>query len=150
MLRRCPLLLTLLTFLITSTANAEVLNIDAAEAARLAATGIPVVDVRTEGEWRETGIVPGSRLMTYFDEQGRSDATAWLQQLKPVAKPNQPVIIICRSGNRSQAVAQMLSQQAGYRTVYNVKEGVRGWAKEGRTLTPASPAQLACKPPRVC
>ncbi|MGE5386113.1 MAG: rhodanese-like domain-containing protein [Betaproteobacteria bacterium] len=147
MLRRC---LLLLTALLAFGARAEVINIDAAEAARLSAGGVPLVDVRTEGEWRDTGVVPGSRLITYFDEQGRSDASVWLEKLKPIAKPDQPVIVICRSGNRSQKVAQMLSQQAGYRTVYNVKEGVRGWAKEGRALTPATTAQVGCKPPRTC
>lgn len=143
-------ILFLLAAFIASSARAEVINIDAAETARLAASGVPVVDVRTAGEWRETGVIPGSRLLTYFDEQGRSDAATWLEKLKPAAKPDQPVIIICRSGNRSQAVAQMLSQHAGYRTVYNVKEGVQGWTKAGRTLTPARTAQPACKPPRVC
>lgn len=129
--------------------HAEVLQIDNAELARLSATGVPVIDVRTAAEWRDTGVVPGSRLLTFFDEQGRSDSAAWLEKLKSIAKPGQPVIVICRSGNRSQKVAQMLSQQAGYRTVYNVKEGIGAWAKDGRTLVPAN-ANADCKPPRQC
>ena len=52
-------------------AYAEVVNVDNAELARLAASGVPVIDVRTEGEWKQTGVIGGSKLVTYFDEQGK-------------------------------------------------------------------------------
>ena len=131
-------------------ARAEVVDIGNAELARLLAAGVPVVDIRTEREWKESGIVPGSRLLTFFDERGRADPPAWLQKLQGVAKPDQPVIVICRSGNRTQAASQFLSEQAGYQMVYNVKGGIRAWEKEGRPLTPWTstlancPAGVAC------
>jgi hypothetical protein len=59
---------------------------------------------------------------------GRVDAAAWLAKVQGVAKPDQPVIVICRSGNRTRAASQLLSQQAGYAKVYNVKDGIRAWA----------------------
>ena len=133
------LLLSLLAF----SARAEIIDIDNAELARLAIAGVPVIDIRTEGEWKESGIVPGSKLITLFDDKGRPDPD-WLAKVKGVAKPDQPVIIICRSGNRTKVASQMLSQQAGYQKVYNVKDGIRGWAKEGRTLSPATSAVAAC------
>lgn len=141
MIRR--LVFALLVALMASTARAEIVDIDNAELARLAIAGVPVIDIRTEGEWKESGIVPGSKLITLFDEKGRADP-AWLEKVKGVAKPDQPVIIICRSGNRTKAASQMLSQQAGYQKVYNVKDGIRGWAKEGRTMSPATSAVAAC------
>ena len=42
-------------------------------------------------------------------------------------------MIICRTGNRTQIGAQMLSQ-AGYSQVYNVQRGIMGWLKEGRPV----------------
>jgi rhodanese-related sulfurtransferase len=131
-------------------ARAEVVDIGNAELARLLAAGVPVVDIRTEGEWKESGIVPGSRLLTFFDERGRADPPAWLQKLQGVAKPDQPVIVICRSGNRTQAASQFLSQQAGYRTVYNVKDGIRAWAAEGRALAPMTSAVAGCPAGASC
>lgn len=124
-------------------AHAEVIDIDNAELARLSAAGVPVIDIRTEGEWKETGIVPGSRLITLFDEKGHADP-AWLEKVKGVAGPQQPVIVICRSGNRTKAASQLLSQQAGYQTVYNVKAGIRAWAGESRPLAPAAGALATC------
>lgn len=123
--------------------RAEVVDIDNAELARLAAAGVPVIDIRTAGEWKETGIVAGSRLITLFDERGRADAPAWVDKVKGVARPEQPVVLICRSGNRTRAATQLLTQN-GYTKIYNVKDGIRAWAKEGRPLTPAATAIATC------
>ena len=137
-------LVAFLLLLATSlSARAEVVDITNAELARLAISGVPVIDIRTEGEWKETGVVPGSRLITLFDEKGRADAPAWLAKVKEVAKPEQPVIVICRSGNRTKAASDLLSRQAGYAKVYNVKDGIRAWAAEGRTLVPSASAASA-------
>ncbi len=125
-------------------ARAEVIDIDNAELARLMATGVPVIDIRTEGEWKDTGVLPGSRLITLFDERGRADAPAWLEKVKEVAKPGQPVIVICRSGNRTQAASRLLTQQGGYATVYNVKDGIRAWTAQGRPLFPPKSAVATC------
>jgi rhodanese-related sulfurtransferase len=124
--------------------RADVVNIDNVELARLAASGVAVIDIRTAPEWKETGVIPGSKLMTFFDENGQSDPPAWLTKLKAVVKPEQPVILICRSGNRTRAATQFLAQQAGYRTVYNASTGINSWAREGRPLVPASSAVATC------
>lgn len=138
------LLFSLLASLPALSVHAEVINIDNAELARLSAAGVPVIDIRTEGEWKETGVVPGSRLITLFDEKGRADGRAWLEKVKAIAQPDKPVIVICRSGNRTTAASQFLSQEAGYKTVYNVKDGIRAWAKESRPLAPAASAVATC------
>jgi len=119
-------------------AHAEVINIDNAELVRLTVSGVPLVDIRTEAEWKEGGVVAGSKQLTFFDEAGRSDPPQWLEKLKAVTKPGQPVILVCRSGRRSSAAAQFLSGEASYKTVYNVSKGMKGWVGEGRPLVPAA------------
>lgn len=131
--------------------RAEVVDIGNAELARLLAAGVPVIDIRTAGEWRETGVVPSSRLLTLFDERGRADAPAWLQRVQGIAPADEPVIVICRSGNRTRTASQILSQQGGYRTVYNVRDGIRPWIAEGRALAPVSAAAgTACPTADKC
>ncbi|MDE2441109.1 MAG: rhodanese-like domain-containing protein [Betaproteobacteria bacterium] len=130
--------------------HAEVVEIDNAQLETLSKSGVPVIDIRLQSEWEETGIVPGSKLLTFFDEKGRSDAAAWLEKLKPIAKPNEPVIIICRSGNRTKPVSQFLTQQAGYTTVYNVKNGIKSWIGAGGQVTPAAPSIASCKTAKTC
>ena len=111
--------------------HADVVNVSPNELSRLAATGVPVIDIRTAPEWKETGVLAGSRLMTFFDEKGQVDAEAWVQKLKSTAGPSQPVILICRTGNRTNVVSQFLSKQVGYKTVYNATGGIQSWLKAG-------------------
>lgn len=134
----------------TGLARAEVIDIDNAQFEKLSQSGVPVVDIRLQSEWEETGIVSGSKLLTFFDEKGRADAPAWLEKVKPFAKPNEPIIVICRSGNRTKAVSQFLSQQAGYTTVYNVKSGIKGWIGAGGPVVPATQTIASCKAAKTC
>ncbi|MGE5470455.1 MAG: rhodanese-like domain-containing protein [Bacteroidota bacterium] len=131
-------------------ARADIVDIEQAELGRLLQSGVPLVDVRTQPEWEETGIIGGSRLLTFFDERGRHDEAAWLEKLKPIAKANQPVILICRSGKRSLAVSRFLTEQAGYTRVYNVKNGIQGWIAGGGSVAPAARSIAACRGGQAC
>ncbi len=131
-------------------AQAEVVNIDNAELARLAAGGAAVIDIRTAPEWKETGVISGSRLLTFFDDKGRVDAPVWLAHLKSLTKPGQAVVLICRSGNRSRTAAQFLSQQPGYKTVYNATRGLNTWTGEGRPVVPSNSTLAMCAAGAVC
>lgn len=131
-------------------AQAEVIDIDNTQLAKLMQDGVPVIDIRLQSEWEETGIVSSSKLHTFFDERGRADPAAWLNQVSPYARKDQPVIVICRTGNRTKAVSQFLAQQAGYSTVYNVKAGIKGWIGERRPVVPAAPVIAACRSARTC
>lgn len=130
--------------------GAAVIDIDNEELNKLIAAGVPLIDIRTAAEWQQTGIVLGSHLLTFFDEQGNANPDAWLEKARTIAKPNDPVIVICRSGNRTKTLGQFLSNQAGYTKVYNVKNGIAAWAKEGRTLAPASPKMANCSKTDSC
>lgn len=116
--------------------RAAVIDIDNTELARLTASGVPLVDIRTAEEWRDTGLIAGSRLITFVDDHGRVDVPNWLAKIQSVANPAQPVILICRSGNRTRAASRLLSEQGGYRLVYNVRSGLIGWISEARPVTP--------------
>ena len=118
----------------TMGALAEVIPIDNATLAQLMAKGVPLVDIRTEGEWRSTGVIDGSRTLTFFDERGQANPAAWLEQARRIAPPDKPLILVCRSGARTQRAAQYLSSEAGYRKVYSLSGGLNGWVAEGRPL----------------
>lgn len=112
-------------------ARAEIVNVGNDELRRLIDRGVAVVDIRTAPEWAETGVLAGSHLITFFDEKGRYDAAAWLARVRSIAGPESPIVVICRSGNRTIPVSRFLDRQAGYRTVYNVRAGIRDWIRAG-------------------
>jgi rhodanese-related sulfurtransferase len=99
------------------------------QAEALRKDGTRILDVRRSEEWRETGIVPGSILVTAFDAEGRLNS-AFLQSVQQQTDSTQPLMLICRSGNRSAKISTLL-QQAGYTHLYNVAGGIRAWQSEG-------------------
>jgi len=114
--------------------RAEVIDVDAAQLARMAADGVTVVDIRGADEWRATGVVQGSRQLTYaIDAQGRDPH--WVDKVKTIVRPDQPVVLICRSGVRSAAAARQLDE-AGYKKVYHVLGGITAWINAGRPVVP--------------
>ena len=113
--------------------HADVIQVDSAGLERLRADGVPVIDVRRADEWRETGVIDGSHLLTFFDKKGRYDLDTWLPALAAIAESGEPVALICRSGKRSGRVARLLDEQFGYRQVYIARDGIVGWIEDGRS-----------------
>ena len=113
--------------------RADVTPVDNAALKRLMQRGVPIIDIRTPEEWRETGIIEGSRLLTFFDAQGRYDVRAWLSELATIASfRDDPFALICDSGGRSAMVSHFLDAQLGYRHVFDVPGGIAQWTAEGR------------------
>jgi len=108
-------------------------NVDNAQLHELRAQGVPVYDVRRAEEWTQTGVVEGSRLMTWVDSGGRVQPGFFATLAAEVPK-TQPVVLICRTGNRTDKLARELMQQHGYSRVYNVTHGITGWIADKRPV----------------
>lgn len=108
-------------------------SLDNAQLQEKAERGAVIVDIRRPDEWRETGIVAGSHLITAFDENGRlrNDFPA---RFSALVGPEDEVVIICRTGNRTDALGRMLVEQVGYSNVHNVTSGISQWIREGRPV----------------
>ena len=116
---------------------AEIFEVDNDKIAKLIKSDVPIIDIRTEREWKSTGIIPQSKMLTFFDEEGNFDTKKWMDQLKKIAKENEPLIIICRSGRRSLIVANYLNSEAGYTTIYHATKGILSWkADQKETIIP--------------
>ena len=97
--------------------QAEMPEIDATEAARLAEAGkVLLLDVRENDEW-QAGHAPQAKHLPL----GELDATA--------LGDDRPIVTVCRSGNRSGQAAQALLG-AG-RDARNLTGGMREWAARG-------------------
>jgi rhodanese-related sulfurtransferase len=105
-------------------------NIDNQQLKSLQATGIPVYDIRRADEWQQTGVVEGSKRLTFVDDKGRV-APDFVEKFTKAVGKNDPVILICRTGNRTDTLSRALVEQLGYTKVYNVKNGITRWISEG-------------------
>lgn len=104
-------------------------NIDNERLRALIADGVPVYDVRRAEEWRQTGVIAGSRLLTFVDEHGRPNPEFLPRFTREVGR-NESVILICRTGSRTDVLARHLAEQFGYTNVYNVRHGITGWIRD--------------------
>lgn len=109
-------------------------NIDNAKLKELIAQGVTLVDIRLEEEWQQTGIVKGSKTITFFDHTGRINPN-FVPAFTAIAQKDQPVALICRTGNRTQAASRAIAEQLGYKKVMNVTHGIVGWMTENRPVT---------------
>jgi rhodanese-related sulfurtransferase len=128
--------LCLLSALLASPVRAEIIDIGNAELKALKSQGVQLIDLRTAGEWRQTGVLEGSQMMTLFDEKGRSDPAGWASQVNAVSAPAEPVVLICRSGGRSAKAASLLHEANPKRKIYNLKGGMSGWVRAGQGVVP--------------
>ena len=105
-------------------------NVDNAGLKQLIEEGVPVFDVRRPEEWRETGVVAGSEKLTFVDASGRV-APGFLGDLTSQVDKHEPVILICRTGKRTDVLARPLVEHLGYLRVYTVRDGIMGWLGDG-------------------
>ena len=128
--------LKIIIFLIVSAqANADVQPADNDKIISLMKQGVPLIDIRTNSEWQNTGVIKNSKLLTFFDRDGKSDVKSWMNKLREMAKKDQPLIIICRSGRRSGIVSDMLVNEENYSEVYNANSGIMAWINSGLETT---------------
>src|SRR5204863_9332600 len=102
-----------------------------------------LVDCRSEMEYLFVGHPIGAHHVAWNDGPDWDINPHFIGQVKKVASMNRPVVLICRSGQRSIAAGVEL-EKAGFADVYNVLEGFEGpldeshhrgilggWRKEG-------------------
>jgi len=127
--------LSLFTLLFSSLLWADLRHVDVNE--EIVKSGIKIIDIRTSPEWKETGIVENAIPITFFDEQGRYNAEAFLNEFTKHVKKDREFALICRTGNRTVAVSEFLSKQ-GYKVI-NLKGGIKRLISQGYVPEPYKP-----------
>ena len=116
---------------------AELIDINNTELHELLNEKTLIVDVRRAEEWSKTGVIKGSQLLTFFDENGNANTEKWFSDISDLSDKKIPVILICRSGSRSKVIGNWMKRTLGYQTVYNVTDGITGWkGSGGKTVDP--------------
>ena len=102
-------------------------SVDSKGLAALMARGVPLIDIRRPEEWKQTGVVKGSHLLTAFDDHGRLEPGFHEKFSAIVKDPSQEFAMICRTGSRTGFLSYFLSEKAGYTKVYSVSHGIEQW-----------------------
>src|SRR3954447_16268144 len=112
-------------------------EVSAAEAKQIIDSGSQLIDARTDVEF-EAGHIPGARHIPIADLQREAGS---LDQ-------DQPVVIYCRSGNRSGPAAEAFAA-SGW-DAHSIDGGLLAWHEAGLELEPdgGSVAENPNMPPR--
>lgn len=115
-------------------AGSKFSNLDNEELKEKLAQGAAVIDIRRPDEWKATGVIEGSRLLTFFDAQGQVNPH-FLDELSAIAGKDDEIVLICQQGARSLVLSRFLAERAGYSKIRNVSAGIGKWIADGNPVT---------------
>ena len=110
-------------------AFAEIVDVNNEQIKELSKNNIPIVDIRRSSEWDQTGVVPESILLTFFDKEGKYNYDEWYEKLRLEIDEGKPIILICRTGRRTKIIAEMMNKKFD-NVIYNAKSGITSWIDE--------------------
>jgi rhodanese-related sulfurtransferase len=108
--------------------------------AKAASGEIILVDIRTPQEWAQTGIGEGAIALDMTQQETFVGGLVALR----MANPDTPIALICRTGNRSNYVAEVLAGQ-GFTGLVDIAEGMaggprgQGWIPRGLPIYAGTP-----------
>ena len=78
---------------------------------------IPIIDVRTPPEWKQTGLLKGAIPIMFFDQNGQPQINSFLQKLQKNVDTTKTFAIICHTGARTSVIAPWLSEKLHYKVI---------------------------------
>ena len=109
---------------------ADIVDVNNQQIQELSKNNIPIVDIRRSSEWEQTGVVPKSILLTFFDKEGNYNYDEWYEKLRLEIDEGKPIILICRTGRRTKIIAKMMELKKFDNVIYNAKNGIFSWIDE--------------------
>lgn len=108
-------------------------NLDNDQLKSMLDQNVAIFDIRRPEEWRQTGVIEGSQLLTFVDASGRM-LPDFLSRFTSAVGKDEPVILICRTGSRTSTLARYLVEEMGYTQVFNVRNGITHWIGDKRPV----------------
>ena len=100
---------------------------------------VPIIDIRTPMEWQQTGVIPGSKRVMFFDMYGNYDINAFMNEFQKIVPTKEsPFVLVCRTGSRTATVGNFLANQMGYTNAMHLSGGIYAWSAEGEEFEPVN------------
>ena len=93
--------------------------------------GTIIVDIRRPEEWVETGVIEGAELITAFTADGGLHPEFQPKFFALVQDPSTPIMLYCRTGNRTGMLGDALLNQVGLTNISHLTDGIVGWSAAG-------------------
>ena len=127
------LTLLLSIFLNLNVAHAQDIEIEVAQLKNLLQKNAVVIDIRREEEWKQTGVIFGSMLSTFFNKDGTANIDVFFSDLRERVSAEQTILLICRTGRRTKVATKFMRSNTEFTEVFSVTGGITEWKKQGFT-----------------
>ena len=122
----------LIIFILSSKfVNADVIHIDNRELSNLIKKEIKIIDVRTQNEWKSTGIIKGSYLISLLNKNKKFIFEDWFEIFNNKFGKNKSIVFICASGVRSNYISNLVKKKEPDLIVFNLNKGINNWIRSG-------------------
>lgn len=119
-------------FLLTLSVHAAEKPLNNAQLEKLMHKGIKVIDIRTQKEWKNTGIIPGAYTITYKNKKA---IAAWLRIFNRIIKnTSTSFVLVSHNDAKATQLAKVLSKEYGYKNSFHLSNGIRGWISSDRKV----------------
>ena len=112
----------------------EVIDINNRELSNLIEKEIKIIDVRSRTEWKSTGIIKGSFLISLLNKNKKFIFEDWYEMFNDKFGRNKSIIFICASGVRSNYISHLVKKKNPDLIVYNLKRGITNWIRSGNKI----------------
>ena len=94
-----------------------------------------IIDIRREEDWKEPGVIEGAELITAFQKDGSLQPEFQNKFFSIAVSKEIPIVLYCRTGNRTSALGNALISQLGFTDVSHLSYGIKGWKKINHKTT---------------
>ena len=127
-------ILLVIFVLFTKFVNADVINIDNRELSNLIEKEIKIIDVRTQNEWKSTGIIKESYLVSLLNKNKKFIFEDWYAMFENKFGKNESIVFICASGVRSNYISHLVQRRKPDLKIYNLEKGINHWIRSGNKI----------------
>lgn len=117
------LLLGFLAIACSSNQNITVVSVEEGSKMIDNKKGLQILDVRTDGEFKQGHIQNSINLDIY-------DTENFMAGIEKLDK-DEPVLVYCRSGKRSQEASALMIEH-GFKQIYDLEGGILNWESTGK------------------
>tara|TARA_Y100000741_G_C18230637_1_gene549637 strand:- start:119 stop:856 length:738 start_codon:yes stop_codon:yes gene_type:complete len=94
------------------------------------------LDIRTEDQWKKTGIIKGSFQETAFSKEGNFNVYLMdkVRALAGAESQNIEIIFISNDGETASILGNAFAEDLGFKNVFVLKGGIKAWIEDKKAL----------------
>ena len=94
------------------------------------------LDIRTEEQWKKTGIIKGSFQETAFSKEGKFNVYLMdkVRALAGAESQNIEIAFISNDGKTASILGNAFAEDLGFTNVFVLRGGIKAWIEEKKTL----------------